>query len=96
MVRFCPASMRIAAASTMLALGIAAASAQTAYPNRPIGRGDKADQLGVRNARMPRAGVLGHVNASALVAGSGLRFNERGRHSLKGLQEQMDLYAALN
>src|SRR3954454_24204615 len=36
MARFCPVSMRIAAASTMLALGIAAASAQTAYPNRPI------------------------------------------------------------
>lgn len=31
-----------------------------------------------------------------LVAGSGLRFHERGRHSLKGLQEPMDLYAASN
>jgi class 3 adenylate cyclase len=31
-----------------------------------------------------------------LVAGSGLSFRERGRHSLKGLQEPMDLYAALN
>ena len=29
-----------------------------------------------------------------LVAGSGLRFNDRGRHSLKGLQEAMELYAA--
>jgi class 3 adenylate cyclase len=28
------------------------------------------------------------------VAGSGLRFNDRGRHSLKGLQEAMELYAA--
>ena len=31
-----------------------------------------------------------------LVAGSGLRFNERGKHSLKGLQEPMDLYVASN
>jgi len=31
-----------------------------------------------------------------LVAGSGLRFSERGRHSLKGVQEPMDLYAASN
>jgi class 3 adenylate cyclase len=29
-----------------------------------------------------------------LVAGSGLHFSERGRHSLKGLQEPMELYAA--
>ena len=29
-----------------------------------------------------------------LVAGSGLRFSDRGRHSLKGLQEPMELYAA--
>lgn len=29
-----------------------------------------------------------------LVAGSGLQFKERGRHSLKGLQEAMELYAA--
>jgi class 3 adenylate cyclase/alpha-beta hydrolase superfamily lysophospholipase len=29
-----------------------------------------------------------------LVAGSGLRFQERGRHLLKGIQEPMDLYAA--
>ena len=31
-----------------------------------------------------------------LVAGSGLRFDERGKHVLKGLQEPMDLYAASN
>jgi len=31
-----------------------------------------------------------------LVAGSGLRFSERGKHSLKGLQESMDLYQASN
>jgi pimeloyl-ACP methyl ester carboxylesterase len=29
-----------------------------------------------------------------LVAGSGLHFNERGKHSLRGLTEPMDLYAA--
>ena len=29
-----------------------------------------------------------------LVAGSGLRFNDRGRHLLKGLQDAMELYAA--
>ncbi len=29
-----------------------------------------------------------------LVAGSGLRFDKRGRHSLKGLQDAMELYAA--
>jgi len=28
-----------------------------------------------------------------LVSGSGLRLTERGKHSLKGLQEPMDLYA---
>ena len=29
-----------------------------------------------------------------LVAGSGLHFDERGRHALKGLLEPMELYAA--
>ena len=29
-----------------------------------------------------------------LVAGSGLRFQDRGKHALKGLQEMMDVYAA--
>ena len=29
-----------------------------------------------------------------LVAGSGLQFNERGRHALKGIEEPMELYAA--
>jgi len=28
-----------------------------------------------------------------LVAGTGLHFKERGKHSLKGLQEAMELYA---
>ena len=40
--------------------------------------------------------VLVSRTVKDLVAGSGLRFNERGRHSLKGLQESMDLYAASN
>jgi class 3 adenylate cyclase len=31
-----------------------------------------------------------------LVAGSGLRFNDRGTHSLKGLQDAMELYSALS
>jgi class 3 adenylate cyclase/pimeloyl-ACP methyl ester carboxylesterase len=38
--------------------------------------------------------VLVSRTVKDLVAGSGLRFSERGRHSLKGLQEPMDLYAA--
>jgi class 3 adenylate cyclase len=29
-----------------------------------------------------------------LVAGSGLQFNERGKHTLKGVQDPMELYAA--
>ena len=40
--------------------------------------------------------VLVSRTVKDLVAGSGLRFDERGRHSLKGLQEPMDLYAASN
>jgi hypothetical protein len=40
--------------------------------------------------------VLVSRTVKDLVAGSGLHFNERGRHSLKGLQEQMELYAASN
>lgn len=38
--------------------------------------------------------VLVSRTVKDLTAGSGLRFNERGRHSLKGLVEPMDLYAA--
>jgi class 3 adenylate cyclase len=38
--------------------------------------------------------VLVSRTVKDLVAGSGLRFHERGRHSLKGLQESLDLYAA--
>ena len=40
--------------------------------------------------------VLVSRTVKDLVAGSGLRFSERGRHSLKGLQEPIDLYAASN
>jgi class 3 adenylate cyclase/esterase/lipase len=40
--------------------------------------------------------VLVSRTVKDLVAGSGLRFQERGKHSLKGLQEPMDLYAAAN
>ena len=40
--------------------------------------------------------VLVSRTVKDLVAGSGLRFSERGEHSLKGLQEPMDLYAASN
>jgi class 3 adenylate cyclase len=49
-------------------------------------------------ARVSQLAVAGEVLVSRtvrdLVAGSGLRFSERGRHSLKGLEEAMDLYAA--
>ena len=38
--------------------------------------------------------VLVSRTVKDLVAGSGLCFSERGRHSLKGIQEPMDLYAA--
>jgi class 3 adenylate cyclase len=38
--------------------------------------------------------VLVSRTVKDLVAGSGLRFDERGRHSMKGLQEPLELYAA--
>ena len=40
--------------------------------------------------------VLVSRTVKDLVAGSGLRFAERGSHSLKGLQQPTDLYAASN
>jgi class 3 adenylate cyclase len=40
--------------------------------------------------------VLVSRTVKDLVAGSGLSFNKRGKHSLKGLQEPMDLFAASN
>ncbi len=49
-------------------------------------------------ARICAAAAAGEILVSRtvkdLVTGSGLRFEERGRHSLKGLQGQMKLYAA--
>jgi class 3 adenylate cyclase len=51
-------------------------------------------------ARISAAAVAGEILVSRtvkdLVAGSGLRFDERGKHSLKGLQDAMELYAASN
>ena len=38
--------------------------------------------------------VLASRTVKDLVAGSGLRFQERGKHNLKGVQELMELYAA--
>jgi class 3 adenylate cyclase len=40
--------------------------------------------------------VLVSRTVKDLVAGSGLRFGERGRHSLKAVQEPMDPNAASN
>jgi class 3 adenylate cyclase len=40
--------------------------------------------------------VLVSRTVKDLVAGSGLRFNERGKHSLKGLQEPIELFLAAN
>ena len=49
-------------------------------------------------ARISAAAAAGEILVSRtvkdLVAGSGLHFNERGSHLLKGLQDAMELYAA--
>ena len=49
-------------------------------------------------ARISAAAGSGEILVSRtvkdLVAGSGLQFSERGKHSLKGLQDPMELYAA--
>jgi class 3 adenylate cyclase len=49
-------------------------------------------------ARISATAAAGEILVSRtvkdLVAGSGLQFNERGKHSLKGLQDPMELYAA--
>jgi class 3 adenylate cyclase len=49
-------------------------------------------------ARISAAAAAGEILVSRtvkdLVAGSGLRFKEHGAHSLKGLQDAMELYAA--
>src|SRR5437763_1676741 len=81
MVRFCLMSMRIAAASTMLAFGIAAASAQTAYPNRPIkiivpiGPGGSYDLVGrlvadALSKRMGQAFVVENKPGAGTVVGT--------------------------
>lgn len=61
-----------------------------------------SDVLGIAvhmAARVSALAVPGEVLVSRtvmdLVAGSGLRFAERGSHSLKGLEGTMDLYAAV-
>jgi class 3 adenylate cyclase/pimeloyl-ACP methyl ester carboxylesterase len=45
-------------------------------------------------ARAAASEILVSRTVKDLVAGSGLRFNDQGKHSLKGLQEEMELYAA--
>jgi class 3 adenylate cyclase len=49
-------------------------------------------------ARISAAATAGEILVSRtvkdLIAGSGLHFKERGAHSLKGLQDTMELYAA--
>jgi hypothetical protein len=59
--------------------------------------GDLAMMLSTSDVAACRPGeVLVSRTVKDLVAGSGLSFNKRGKHSLKGLQEPMDLYAASN
>ncbi len=51
-------------------------------------------------ARISAVAAAGEILVSRtvkdLVAGSGLQFRERGKHSLKGLREPMELYSASN
>lgn len=54
-----------------------------------------AVHIAARVAGMAGAGeVLVSSTVRDLVAGSGLRFSDRGRHALKGLPEEVGLYAA--
>jgi class 3 adenylate cyclase len=54
-----------------------------------------AVHIGSRVSALAGAGeILVSRTVKDLVAGSGLQFEERGRHSLKGLLEPMELYAA--
>jgi class 3 adenylate cyclase len=46
------------------------------------------------SARAKAGEILVSRTVKDLVAGSGLHFDERGKHSLKGLTEPMELYAA--
>jgi AraC-like DNA-binding protein len=50
----------------------------------------REDRLGLAHDTVVSRFIRG---ASDLVAGSGLHFDERGRHLLKGLREPMDLHA---
>ena len=52
--------------------------------------------LNHRNPLAEAGEILVSRTVKDLVAGSGLHFKERGKHSLKGLQEPMELYAALH
>jgi class 3 adenylate cyclase len=47
-----------------------------------------------RVSALAEAGEIVSRTVKDLVAGSGLHFKERGKHSLKGLQEPVELYAA--
>ncbi|HXW20016.1 MAG TPA: adenylate/guanylate cyclase domain-containing protein [Roseiarcus sp.] len=54
-----------------------------------------AVHIAARISALAAAGeVLVSRTVKDLVAGSALRFDDRGRHSLKGLQDAMELYAA--
>ena len=54
-----------------------------------------AVHIAARVSALAEAGeILVSRTVKDLVAGSGLHFKERGKHSLKGLQEPMELYAA--
>jgi len=60
--------------------------------------GDKlagvAVHIGARIASAAEAGeILVSSTVKDLVAGSGLRFTSRGRHMLKGLTDELELYA---
>jgi class 3 adenylate cyclase len=57
--------------------------------------GGIAVHIGARVASLARAGdVLATRTAKDLVAGSGLRFAERGNHMLKGVPGDWQIYAA--
>lgn len=54
-----------------------------------------AVHIAARISALAGAGeILVSRTVKDLVAGSALRFNDRGKHSLKGLQDAMELYAA--
>jgi class 3 adenylate cyclase len=63
-------------------------------------RGDDVAGIAVHiGARIGTLGRAGEIMASRtvrdLVAGSGIGFVERGRHRLKGVDEEWDLYAVM-